>query len=340
MNRFFKTTLIIAGCLILTGTILLFIGRLGGGRYLSNDIVSGLSGFSDRFEHLTVSPWGIYFSDKKAENEGYSFDAKDVKGLDFELGYGEYTYAERADGADTIDISIEGKGDFECTLIEGTLRIKNKRSVPIVSFGVRNLDSMIEISVPKNFKPENAKIKIGAGEFRADEICSGNIDIKLGAGMMSAGMINAEGLELKMGAGQIDIDSLNAQNIALKVGAGEMNIGEIDTTVINVKGSAGSVAIKKINADSLDMDIAMGEFEIMDKAAVRKLTADLSAGQIDICLAGGEDDYNYDINVAEGEISIGDAEYSGLAHGKKIDNGALNDISLDCSAGEINIEFE
>ena len=60
---------------------------------------------------------------------------------------------------------------------------------------------------------------------------------------------------------------------------------------------------------------------------------------IDLKLDGAEDSFNYEVDVAMGNVEIDGKTYSGLATEKDIDNNAARDISAECAMGNITISF-
>ena len=64
-----------------------------------------------------------------------------------------------------------------------------------------------------------------------------------------------------------------------------------------------------------------------------------SMGYVALYLMGNEDDFNYQLEGAMGNIDIGGMSFSGFGQEKKIDNGASKNIEVECSMGNISILF-
>lgn len=130
-----------------------------------------------------------------------------------------------------------------------------------------------------------------------------------------------EDVELSLGAGQIDWQSaLGASEVEIELGAGDINLADL-------------------TADKLKAEVGMGSLEVTGDIR-EKADVNCAMGNIDLTLAGAENSFNYEVEVAAGNVTIGDKTYSGLAKEKDIDNDALRDISVECAMGNISISFD
>ena len=129
-----------------------------------------------------------------------------------------------------------------------------------------------------------------------------------------------EDVELSLGAGQIDWQSvLRASEVEIELGAGDINLTDL-------------------TADKLKAEVGMGSLEVTGDIR-EKADASCAMGNIDLTLVGEENSFNYEVEVAAGNVIIGGKTYSGLAKEKDIDNNALRDISVECAMGNISISF-
>lgn len=129
-----------------------------------------------------------------------------------------------------------------------------------------------------------------------------------------------EDVELSLGAGQIDWKSaMRASEVEVELGAGE-------------------IALANLTAGKLTAEVGMGSLEV---AGDIREEADVTCamGNVDLELAGAESSFNYKVEVAAGNVTIGGKPYSGLAKEKDIDNNALKDISVECAMGNISVSF-
>ena len=62
-------------------------------------------------------------------------------------------------------------------------------------------------------------------------------------------------------------------------------------------------------------------------------------GEAKLTLAGAQSDYDYALDVAAGEVAVGDKTYSGLAGSFAIDNNADKKVNVVCAVGKVVLEF-
>ena len=127
-------------------------------------------------------------------------------------------------------------------------------------------------------------------------------------------------IDLAAGTVQIN-DEFLADEMELSVAAGEItNTG-------------------KIRAKDITIDVATGNVEL-ENVDTKKLEGDCSVGNIELGMTGQEKDYNYDISCGAGSVQIGDNSFEGVGSEKKINNpGADGELTLDCSVGNISVDF-
>ena len=256
---------------------------------------------------------GVYFSDNGLHVGGVSV-FEDTAEMEFDSTK-EMKFS--ADSFENLDLELTA-GTFE--IVEGdsdkiivrsakkidliqsgkTLIVDTDRGVKVHFFGVSDEGHHVEITLPKG------------KEFR-------NIDIEIGAGQLEADLLTAEDVEMMIGAGSIIVDKFVCEKGKVSVGAGEAIIKE---------GVAGK----------LDLDVGLGDLQY-DGSLGGDLDADCGMGNMDIRLDSREEDYNYQIDVGMGDISVGNSSYGGMAQSKDIDHDADADMDLDCGMGSIKIKF-
>lgn len=129
-----------------------------------------------------------------------------------------------------------------------------------------------------------------------------------------------EEVELALGAGQINWKSaVRASEMEIELGAGEIILKELAVGKLTAEVGAGSLEAAGDIREKADVTCAMGN--------------------IDLKLDGAEDSFNYEVDVAMGNVEIDGKTYSGLATEKDIDNNAARDISAECAMGNISISF-
>ena len=129
-----------------------------------------------------------------------------------------------------------------------------------------------------------------------------------------------ENVTLSLGAGAVDATSpLDAQSLEIELAAGEVTFSDLDVNQLNAEVGAGSLTLSGNIAEEANLECGMGE-----------LTLNLN---------GVKNDYNYEVEVAAGEVTIGNESFGGIAGEREIDNNASTDINVECAMGSVEITF-
>lgn len=148
----------------------------------------------------------------------------------------------------------------------------------------------------------------------------GKVEAGLGAGLLKMFDIVANEMNLEVGAGQISMDHLQANSCNIEVGMGE-------------------IIVKEMQVTNLDAEVGMGHLQV-DGIILGDVDAECSMGSIEFNLTGREEDFNYNLEAAMGNVSIGSEKYSGLTSNRTIKNSASKNMSIECSMGNIEVNFE
>ncbi len=146
------------------------------------------------------------------------------------------------------------------------------------------------------------------------------VDVELGAGLLEMDMVVADKVDLEVGAGQIIMDFLQANICNIEVGMGELLVEDMQVAKVNAEVGMGHLMLGGTVLENLNGECAMGAMELN--------------------LSGKEEEFDYTIEAALGNVSIGGTDYSGLAQDKVIKNAANKKITLECAMGNIQVEFE
>lgn len=280
---------------------------------LGTVLLVGTLGFGGKDVVAQVVQGGVYFSEDGFHVGGVNlFD--DTANLKFDSAK-EMNFS--ADSFEELDLKLAA-GTFE--IVEGdsdkiivrsakkinmsqsgkTLTIDTDKGVKVHFFGITEEGHHVEITLPKG------------KEFH-------KIDIEVGAGQLNADSLTVEDIEMEIGAGSIIVDTLICEK-------GKINVG------------AGEAIIKDGTSGKLDLNVGLGDLQYNGSLS-GDLDADCGMGNMDIRLDAKEGDFNYQIDVGMGTISVDGESYGGMAQKKDIDNDAKADMDLDCGMGSINIKF-
>ena len=145
-------------------------------------------------------------------------------------------------------------------------------------------------------------------------------------------------VKIELGAGEMTFDDLSAKEISMEVGAGVIRCEGISTQELEVSVGMGQIELSKMDVDKLEAEVGMGEFVgsgIVNKSA--KL--ECSMGNVELTLDGSSQDYNYKLEAAAGNVTIGRDSFSGLATDRRINNNADRTLEIECSMGNIDVKF-
>ncbi len=127
-------------------------------------------------------------------------------------------------------------------------------------------------------------------------------------------------------------------SILLDIDAAECSI----QTAINVRKiyadvDAGDVSVQKMHADWLEFDCDAGSIFYQGQSADGG-SIDVDAGKVEVQIDGKNvDAYNYDIDVEVGTLKINETDYSGLEFKKYISNQKDATWSISCDAGDVHM---
>lgn len=206
--------------------------------------------------------------------------------------------------------------------------------------GVRNLDLEICAGTVELCETKEAE---------ADEI----IIYHYGGGNLYEVKQDGRDLEIELPDHTRPSNGMETLVIGVPVG---YSLGELD-----IEMKAGSFYADMLYADELSMELTAGEISIQD-GSVRYLEAEVSAGDIeclaavsenvgiavsagsvDIRMAGEKQDYDYQLQCAGGSIVLeGDEpeEYSALNGSKRIDNHTGRKVELRSNMGTIIVDYQ
>lgn len=132
--------------------------------------------------------------------------------------------------------------------------------------------------------------------------------------------------------------SITFQDIDLDVGAASAKISGIAAGSLTCSVGMGEVSFTETFVEEASIDVGMGTADYEGQIE-KELTASCGMGNISLTLEGSEEDYNYSISCAAGNIEVDGRSYSTLADDIEVDNDADRDIRLDCAMGNMEIEF-
>lgn len=319
MKKFMKVCAIMAAIMLVLGTALAFTaGTMRSSDTVSQVVESVTGGRMQVNWGRWGMPWGIYVKDRwnysvdlsdfydhgheilRGDVSEYTLGS-DVEKLEIELG--GYIFDTALSDDDNFYVTTDNADRIQCYVEKGVLKLKavdTNHYLGIV--GIGSIDErQITLCIPKDKFLESLDLELGAGQVTLNGINAGEISLEVGAGQIFAHNLRAKELEVSVGAGQVEFWGIDVDELNAEIGMGEL---------------VGSADIRK----SADLECSMGNMALT--------------------LMGSQQDFNYYLEVAAGNIEVGRNSYSGVANEQKIHNGADKDIAIECSMGNITIEFE
>lgn len=127
-------------------------------------------------------------------------------------------------------------------------------------------------------------------------------------------------IKVNIGAGQIIADKLITDNIDITVGAGEFKISDIIT-------------------DEANIDCGVGNVEINGKINI-KGNIKCGIGNVSLNLIGSEKDYDYDLSLGIGEVSINNTKIEGSGNRVINNNSNKKSFKIDCGIGNVSLDIK
>lgn len=316
MKRFMKVCAVMAIVMLVLGAALAIAAtRVRGGAVITQVVDSVTGGrLHVNFGNVSI-PWGVFWKDRWR----YELDVSDVydgsqpilqgEVSEYSLGSGVKSlnievggyFFQTADSADdSFYLFTEDAEKFQCYVENGVLHLKAVNTDMInINIGGSN-EKRIILAIPKNQFFEEVQLEVGAGQANMVNLRADKVSLEVGAGQIVGRNIKVGELEVSVGAGQIDLTGMDVDALDVEIGMGEL---------------VGSGSIQK----SANLECSMGNLELT--------------------LTGREQDFNYELEVAAGSLTLGRNSYSGLARERDIQNGADKNMEIECSMGNVTILF-
>lgn len=102
---------------------------------------------------------------------------------------------------------------------------------------------------------------------------------------------------------------------------------------------AGALEIEKLAAGEAEFEVGAGSAVLHEFEADRDVAITCGMGSVEMTMSGGKEDYNYELEVGMGTVTIGGSEFGGMAIEKTIENSATKNMDIECGMGSVEIYF-
>lgn len=319
MKKFMKVCGIMALIFLMLGIVFAVAAGTAKGRMKINQVLETVTGGRVTADFDSFMNWGLRFRDNVSDSLpelDYDIDEAGSMNPDYSIMRGDIDKFRLGEDVKRLEVeaggcrfSIRASGDGSF-YAEASAVGKFQAYLENGTLYVRSTTSSrqwnswnnvkVTLYVPEGYHYEDVNIDLGAGSMEFEGMDADRISLGVGAGQITATGLKTADLKTGVGAGRIELRDVDAGNLKVEVGMGEISAEG------NISGSA-------------EVSCAMGNVELM--------------------LAGSQNDFNYQIVGALGNIDLGQEHYSGLAMSKEIDNGSARDMKVECEAGNITIKF-
>ncbi len=147
-----------------------------------------------------------------------------------------------------------------------------------------------------------------------------------------------DGADIEVGAGRLEFDRLQADKVDLEVGAGQITLKDLQTEEMEVSVGLGQIELKEVTVGELEAEVGMGDFTFSG-ALDGDANMACSMGNVTLQLEGSQQDFNYELSKALGNVTLGNSSSSGFSSQKYIDNNSHKTIDIDCAMGNVSVRF-
>lgn len=116
---------------------------------------------------------------------------------------------------------------------------------------------------------------------------------------------------------------------------------DIQMDKVDIDMGGGYLSVEDLKAEELNMNAGSGVVEVYGSVQAEKSGWKVGVGTMEVCMAGREEDYDYEISCGVGTVNMTEDSYSGLGTAKKIKNeNAKYEMDIECGVGTIDFMFE
>lgn len=321
MKKFMKGCAVTALILIVIGFLLATVAGSVKGRTTISEVVESVTG-----GRVHINPygfWGAYVSDTIEEGveavEGMDYQIEESMGFNKDYKILDGNIERYSLGSDIRRLDIE----------VGACRFTTELS-PDDNF---YLEAKYAGKFQGYVEDETLYIRssVTGKKWSVIDRCQITLYIPEGVSFDSA--------DIEVGAGLLEFDRLTADEVELEVGAGQITLNHLQVGNLEVSVGMGQIVLKEMIVDMLEAEVGMGEFTA-EGIINGDTSVECSMGNVALKLTGSQEDFNYELSKAMGNVTLGTESNSGFASEKSIDNGADKTMDIECSMGNVSIRYK
>lgn len=205
-----------------------------------------------------------------------------------------------------------------------------KLNINVESLGIPDFKLDFDIS---QYSAVNGEVE---ETFAADEINGvvikvkgGDIDVKSSDSDFD---VSGDGLNIRV------FERENIMYVVADAMDATIKIPDIYLEKFELEAGGGDIDVSAaVTAADFALNAGLGDVMVRE-ADCEKMSVNVGAGNVEIMLTGEEQDYNYNINLAVGELTLGGSQYDGKVV-KNMNNDSDKTVDLNVSTGNVEIEF-
>lgn len=203
-----------------------------------------------------------------------------------------------------------------------------------VGFNMGVTGDRYDITVPEDCKEIELKFSGSSGELTVERVAVTGT-CKVLSGEVSLSGFDSKGLEIDAASGDIVVAGVNADSLRVKASSGEITVRDGAFQDLQVEASSGDISVSNVKTDSFTSDVSSGTVNV-NRVEAQTVNSELTSGDITLDLIGNAEDYDFDINVTSGEISV-----NGADAGDRYVNeaGKAKKIKVEATSGDIEIRL-
>lgn len=324
MKKFMRNCAIAALILFVVGLIMAAVAGTIQGRKVIEDVVTSVTGGKVNINLGSWDNFGITIGDKIMErvtdwDDKVDFDIEDNIHFDKEFQIFAGSMGKQQLGTDVRKLDIEA-GGCKLSLAESADEYFYVEGENVGKAQGYVKDQALYI---KSFK---------SGKFSIDDLNACSLTLYVPSG------VAFDEIEIEAGAGKIEFIPIVATEVSVEVGAGDVSFSNLQAQKLELAVGMGSVNFEGMQVNDMDAEVGMGSL-YMTGELLGDAKLECAMGSIALVLAGQEKDFNYSMEGAMGNISIGNEQFAGIAQERSIQNGAQKNIDAECAMGSIEITF-
>ncbi len=141
-----------------------------------------------------------------------------------------------------------------------------------------------------------------------------------------------------IGAGKVVMEGMKIDTAIFDVGAGYCAMKDVQSEELSFSVGAGKIEITDMATGQFHAEVGMGEC-VASGVITGDVDAECAMGNMELKIRGREEDFNYNLESAMGNIDLGEKSFSGFAEEQTIQNNAEKNMSVECAMGNITIQF-